>query len=243
MLTQRNISASSSPARTATSLALKTAIDKLVEKIVKVETEVNGEITAQEKPKKTKAPSSNSKDAAACEYARQKDSSITWKTYIDKYPNGECAEEAFQKFEGDINQEAALYSKADQKLEGTFSGRWNLGLGPTWFYDPDLHSSAGIAFSTGFDFNFKVFSKPYGVGAGNLFIGFGFDLVYYIPEELILPIMANFAYEFKTSNKIFRYVSILLKTEGCSLRQDSMPSLLQKHRHVNRQTGSFAVFF
>lgn len=231
--------------------ALKTAIDKLVEKIVKVETEVNGEIASQEKPKKqkSKAPSSNSKDAAACEYARQKDSSITWKTYIDKYPNGECAEEAidaldsiacknaekmntvhgwkqylkeypngkcdfkaeeaFQKFEGDINQEAALYSKADQKLEGLFSGRWNLGFGPIWFYDPDLHSSTGIAFSTGFDFNFKVFSKPYGIGAGNLFIGFGFDLVYYIPEELILPIMANFAYEFKTSNKILRYVGIL----------------------------------
>lgn len=110
LLTQRNISALYLPARTATSLALKTAIDKLVEKIVKVETEVNGEIASQEKPKKqkSKAPSSNSKDAAACEYARQKDSSITWKTYIDKYPNGECAEEAFQKFEGDINQEAAL---------------------------------------------------------------------------------------------------------------------------------------
>ncbi len=221
--------------------ALKTAIDKLVEKIVKVETEVNGVIASQEKPKKqeSKAPSSNSKDAAACEYARKKDSSITWKTYLDKYPNGECAEEAkdaldtiacknaettntvngwkqylaefpngkceFQATEA-VQQFKAreggdIYSKADEKLEGFFSGRWNFGLGPVWW---------GVAaLSTGVDFNFKVFSKPYGVGAGNLFIGFGFDLVYYTPKSLVIPIMANFAYEFKTSNKILRYVGIL----------------------------------
>ena len=76
--------------------ALKTAIDKLVEKIVKVETEVNGEIASKEKPKKqeSKAPNSNSKDTAACEYARKKNQLITWRTYLDKYPNGECAAEA-----------------------------------------------------------------------------------------------------------------------------------------------------
>ena len=158
-------------------------------------------------------------DSIACKNAEKMNTVHGWKQYLKEYPNGKCdfkAEEAFQKFEGDINQEAALYSKADQKLEGLFSGRWNLGFGPIWFYDPDLHSSTGIAFSTGFDFNFKVFSKPYGVGAGNLFVGLGFDLVYYyIPESydadmfLSLPIMANFAYEFKTRNKILRYVGIL----------------------------------
>ncbi|MBP5434849.1 hypothetical protein J6Z39_03410 [bacterium] len=233
--------------------ALKNAIDKLVEKIVKVETEVNGEIAAQEKPKKqkSKASSSNSKDAAACEYARQKDSSITWKTYIDKYPTGECAEEAkdaldsiacknaettntvrgwkqylaefpngkceFQAAEA-VQQFKAreggdIYSKADEKLEGLFSGRWNFGLGAGGGF---MDGCTGFSFSTGFDFNFKVFSKPYGDGAGNLFLGFGFDFVYYyIPESdyadmvLSLPIMANFAYEFKTRNKILRYVGIL----------------------------------
>ena len=243
-------------------MALKTAIDKLVEKIVKVETEVNGIVASQEKPKKqeSKAPSSDSKDAAACEYARQKDSSITWKTYLGKYPNGECAEEAknaldsiacknaekrntiqgwqqylkefpngkcefqaaeaLQRFDAKEEelktQDAALYSKADEKLEGIFSGRWNVGLGPCFFACSTNDAAAGVSFSTGFDFNFKVFEKPHGIGAGNLFVGLGFDLVYYyIPESydadmfLSLPIMANFAYEFKTRNKILRYVGIL----------------------------------
>ena len=252
--------------------ALKTAIDKLVEKIVKVETEVNGEIASQEKPKKqeSKAPSSNSKDAAACEYARQKGSAITWKTYLSKYPNGECAneakdaldsmacknaekrntiqgwkqyleefpngkcefeaEEAFQRFEareGDMKelaaQDAELYSKADEKLEGIFSGRWNLGLGIA-FNKPNI-----VGFSSGLDFDFKVFSKPYGRGAGNLFVGFGFDLRYflktgeygfahwedydmerdYVKNNLInIPIQLNLGYEFKISNPTLRYFGL-----------------------------------
>ena len=233
--------------------ALKTAIDKLVEKIVKVETEVNGEIASQEKPKKqkSKAPSSNSKDAAACEYARQKDSSITWKTYIDKYPNGECAEEAIDALDSIACKNAETTNtikgwkqylaefpngkcefqateavqqfkageggyEADEKLEGFFSGRWNVGPGPCFFACSTNGAAAGVSFSTGFDFNFKVFEKPHGIGAGNLFVGLGFDLVYYyIPGSydgdmfLSLPIMANFAYEFKTRNKILRYVGIL----------------------------------
>ena len=253
-------------------MALKTAIDKLVEKIVKVETEVNGIVASQEKPKKqeSKAPSSDSKDAAACEYARQKDSSITWKTYLGKYPNGECAEEAknaldsmacknaekrntvqgwkqylaefpngkcefeaeeaFQRFEareGDIKelaaQDAEFYSKADEKLEGIFSGRWNLGLGIA-FNKPNI-----VGFSSGLDFDFKVFSKPYGAGAGNLFVGFGFDLRYFLKsgedglhhdEEykdycssaknnlINIPIQLNIGYEFKISNPTLRYIGL-----------------------------------
>jgi len=253
--------------------ALKTAIDKLVEKIVKVETEVNGEIASQEKPKKqeSKAPSSNSRDTAACEYARQKNQSITWKTYLSKYPNGECAGEAkdaldsmacknaekrntvqswqqylkefpngkcefqaaeamqqFEAREGDLKelsaQDAALYSKADEKLEGTFSGRWNLGLGIA-FNKPNM-----VGFSSGLDFDFKVFSKPYGAGAGNLFVGFGFDLRYflktgeygfahwndydgrerdYVKNNLInIPIQLNLGYEFKINNSTLRYFGL-----------------------------------
>lgn len=265
-------------------MALKTAIDKLVEKIVKVETEVNGIVASQEKPKKqeSKAPSSNSKDAAACEYARQKDSAITWKTYLGKYPNGECAEEAkdaldsiacknaekrntiqgwqqylkefpngkcefqaaeamqqFEAREGNIKaQDAALYSKADEKLEGIFSGRWNLGLGIA-FNKPNI-----IGFSSGLDFDFKVFGKPYGGGAGNLFLGFGFDFRYFFntggdglrhgdhndskdknwdedkSNNLInLPIQFNFGYEFKLSNPTIRYIGLWF-SPGFSIDMD-----------------------
>ncbi len=244
--------------------ALKTAIDKLVEKIVKVETEVNGEIASKEKPKKqeSKAPNSNSKDTAACEYARKKNQLITWRTYLDKYPNGECAAEAndsldsmacknaekrntvqgwqqylkefpngkcefqaaeamqqFKAREGDLKelsaQDAALYSKADSKLEGIFSGRWNFGLGLG--YNKDPHFEVGLI--SGLDFDFKVFSKPYGGGAGNLFVGFGFDLRYWMlpaedlnTDDLIhlinFPIQLNFGYEFKLSNPNIRYIGL-----------------------------------
>ena len=264
-------------------MALKTAIDKLVEKIVKVETEVNGEISISEKPEKREyKPASNNRDATACEYARKKGSAITWKTYLDKYPNGECAEEAkdaldsmacknaekrntlqswqqylkefpngkcefqaaeamqqFEAKEGDLKelaaQDAELYSRADEKLNGIFSGRWNLGLGIA-FNKPDI-----VGFSSGLDFDFKVFSKPYGSGAGNLFVGAGFDFRYWITTEgsgithnrdaeekwwkeiknhlINIPIQLNFGYEFKIDNPTIKYTGIWF-SPGFSIDMD-----------------------
>ena len=106
-------------------------------------------------------------------------------------------------------------SRADEKLNGIFSGRWNLGLGIA-FNTPNK-----VGLSSGLDFDFKVFSKPYGRGAGNLFIGVGFDLKYWfktadkgychLNEETIssiknhlinIPIQAKLGYEFKINNPI-----------------------------------------
>ena len=229
--------------------ALRSAIDKLVVKIVDAEKKEKEAIASQEK--KERKPLPKNKDGMACEYARSEASDLGWKVYLEKYPNGECAAEAkeelddiackkAEKLNSDkgwneyLNEfsegkcelkartallksnaaQAALYSKADEKLEGglgKFSGRWNLGLGYYWF--------GGLSLSTGFDFNFKVFEKPHGDGAGNLFIGIGTDFIFttdcdHTPvnrdDVFSIPIMANFAYEFKTNNKILRYVGILL---------------------------------
>ena len=228
--------------------ALRSAIDKLVVKIVDAEKKEKEAIASQEK--KERKPLPKNKDGMACEYARSEASDLGWKVYLEKYPNGECAAEAkeelddiackkAEKLNSDkgwneyLNEfsegkcelkartallksnaaQAALYSKADEKLEGglgKFSGRWNLGLGYYWF--------GGLSLSTGFDFNFKVFEKPHGDGAGNLFIGIGTDFVfatdcdrssYNRSDVFSIPIMANFAYEFKTNNKTLRYVGIL----------------------------------
>ena len=261
--------------------ALKTAIKNIVAKIVKTETEINGEISAQEKkPQK----SSSSKDSIACEYARSESNDFAWKSYLSKYPNGECAAEAKdeldksacktaekknsvaawkeylkefpdgkcefkantilqkheakekEKLEAQKKLEAEkpdFNSKADEKLNKTFSGRWNLGLGLA-FSRPNI-----VGFSTGLDFDFKVFEKPYGGGAGILFVGLGFDLRYWITtgrgvhhgesykeyddttrNNLInFPIQFNFGYEFKLGNQTLRYFGLWF-SPGLSLDMD-----------------------
>ena len=264
--------------------ALKTAIKNIVDKIVEAEKKEN-ELTEEEISEKTakknkKNSSVNSKDQIACEYARKKDSSSTWKTYLSKYPNGECAAEAKEtldnkacaaarkkstaegwkqylkefpdgkcEFEAtekintleekdmaaEIEKEESLrfYSTADKKLEGIFSGRWNLGLGLA-FSRPNI-----VGFSTGLDFDFKVFEKPYGGGAGILFVGLGFDLRYWITtgrgvhhgesykeyddatrNNLInFPIQFNFGYEFKLGSQTLRYFGLWF-SPGFSLDMD-----------------------
>lgn len=251
--------------------ALKTAIKNIVDKIVeaeKKENELTEEEISEKVAKKNKKNSSvNSKDQIACEYARKKDSSSTWKTYLSKYPDGECAAEAKEtldnktcavarkkstveswkqylrdfpdgkcEFEASekINtleeksiveekerKEFLLFdSTADGKL---FSGRWNLGFGVA-FNTPNK-----VGFETGLDFNFKVFEKPNRSGAGNLFVGFGFDFKYWVKtadygnmhfydhngydlestNRLInIPIQANFGYEFKINNQTLRYIGL-----------------------------------
>ena len=200
--------------------ALKAAIRNNVAKIVEAEKKENEAIAAQEK--KESKPKSNSKDRMACEYARSEANYFAWKSYLEKYPDGECSAEAkeeldniacktaekknsaevwrkylqkfpdgkcefkaqmtLQKFERKKKsqenaeiEERNFYSRADKKLEKMFSGRWNLGLGIAF----NLLDIFGL--SSGLDFNFKVFEKPYGGGTGNLFVGFGFDFKYWIP--------------------------------------------------------------
>ena len=253
--------------------ALKTAIKNIVDKIVEAEKKENElteeEISGKTAKKNKKNSSVNSKDQIACEYARKKDSSSTWKTYLSKYPDGECAAEAKEtldnkacavarkkstveswkqylrdfpdgkcEFEASekINtleeksiveekerKEFLLFdSTADEKLAGKFSGRWNLGLGVA-FNTPNK-----IGFGTGLDFNFKVFEKPYGGGAGNLFVGLGVDFTYWVKTSkegsfhyddgdgyshtrnnlINIPIQANLGYEFKINNPTLRYVGL-----------------------------------
>ena len=255
--------------------SLREAIDKIVVQIVEAEKKENEAIEEEiEKKtfKKNKVQNhANSKDQIACEYARKKDSSSTWKIYLSKYPNGDCAAEAKETLDnkacsaarkkstveswkqylrdfpdGKCEFEAtekistleeksiveekerreflSFNSTADKKLEDQFSGRWNLGFGVT--LNP-AHPNK-IGFETGFDFNFKVFEKPYGDVAGNLFVGFGFDFKYYLQtvddgyqhkslfqhaswatSHLInIPIQANLGYEFKINNPMLRYVGL-----------------------------------
>ena len=257
--------------------ALKAAIRNNVAKIVEAEKKEN-ELTEEEisekiTKKNQKNSFVNSKDQIACEYARKKDSSSTWKTYLSKYPDGECATEAkatldnkacaaarkkstaegwkqyLKEFpDGKCEFEASekistreeksvaeeiekeeflsLNSAADKKLGSKFSSRWNLGLGVA-FNTPNK-----IGFETGLDFNFKIFEKPYGGGAGNLFIGLGFDFKYWQKTDtrgydhrreyethnlyneddknhlINIPIQANLGYEFKINNPTLRYIGI-----------------------------------
>ena len=123
-------------------------------------------------------------DKTACKTAEKKNSETGWREYLKEFPDGKCefkAQTTLQKFEKEKKsqenaeiEERNFYSRADEKLAGLFSGRWNLGLGVA-FNTPNK-----IGFGTGLDFNFKVFEKPYGGGAGNLFIGLGFDFKYYL---------------------------------------------------------------
>jgi len=265
--------------------SLRQAIDKIVVQIVEAEKkenelteEVSERAAKKSKPQNTQV---NSKDQIACEYARKKDSVSTWKTYLSKYPDGDCAAEAKETLdnkacaaarkkstaegwkqylrdfpegkcefeatekisileEKSVAEESAreeflsFESTADKKLEGKLSSRWNLGLGFA-FSRPNI-----VGFSTGFDFDFKVFEKPYGGGAGNLFVGFGFDLRYWVRtgsegvhhdesykdycdsawNNLInFPIQFNFGYEFKLGSPTLRYLGLWF-SPGFSLDMD-----------------------
>ena len=166
-------------------------------------------------------------DKTACKTAEKKNSEAGWREYLKEFPDGKCefkAQTTLQKFEKEKEsqekaelEEGNFYSRADEKLAGIFSGRWNLGLGVA-FNTPNK-----IGFGTGLDFNFKVFEKPYGGGAGNLFVGFGFDFKYWLKTSydtsyyeyenckhniINTPLQANFGYEFKINDPILRYIGI-----------------------------------
>ena len=251
--------------------SLREAIDNIVIKIVEAEAEEKENEAIDVQEKKESKPKYDKKDRMACEYARSEANYFAWKSYLEKYPDGECSAEAkeeldniacktaekknsaevwrkylqkfpdgkcefkaqmtLQKFERKKKsqenteiEEHNFYSRADKKLAGIFSGRWNLGLGVA-FNTPNK-----IGFGTGLDFNFKVFEKPYGGGAGNLFIGLGFDFKYWQKTDtrgydhrggvyplyneddknhlINIPIQANLGYEFKINNPTLRYVGL-----------------------------------
>ena len=248
--------------------SLRQAIDKIVVQIVEAEKKENEltEDVSERAAKKSKQQNTqvNSKDQIACEYARKKDSSLTWKTYLSKYPEGECAAEAKENLDkkacaaarkrssiedwkqylkefpdgkcefeasekisaleeksmsadSEREESLAFYSAADKKLEDLFSGRWNFGLGIGYNKYPNFE----IGFTTGLDFNWKLFGKPYGGGAGNLWLGFGFDFKYWmLPDSdleideldhlINVPLQLNFGYEFKINKENIRYLGLWL---------------------------------
>ncbi|MBR6245251.1 hypothetical protein IKR20_06720 [bacterium] len=155
---------------------LKLAIDRIVEKIVKVEGLTDDEIPFQEKkPQKI------------------------IKTEKERKPEPREKVSPVPQYYSD--------SAADERINSTFTGRYNFGILANF----DYYDKFGL--STGFDFDFNVLRKPYGVGAGNLFIGFGFDLRFYPPIKsegdltvMEIPILANFGYDFKIDTYILRYV-------------------------------------
>jgi len=160
-------------------------------------------------------------DKSACRKAEKKNSAASWKEYLAEFPDGECefkARTTLQKLKAKEKredesrervavQQENFYSPADEHMDKTFTGRYNFGILANF----DYYDKFGL--STGFDFNFNVFSKPDGGGAGNLFIGFGFDLRFYPPiksdGDLIvmeIPILTNFGYDFKVNTYALRYV-------------------------------------
>ena len=159
-------------------------------------------------------------DKMICEQAEDQNSLKAWENYAKEFPNGDCIIKAEAnikalkedaKIEQYSKQEELLksfYSSADERMDRKFTGRYNFGIATAF----DTPNKFGI--STGFDFNFNVFQKPIGGGAGNLFVGFGFDFEYYAPTEdleynthlLEVPIMLNFGYDFRVNNYTLRYV-------------------------------------
>ena len=160
-------------------------------------------------------------DKMICEQAEDENSLKAWENYAKEFPNGNCIIKAEAnikalkedaKIEQYSKQEELLksfYSSADERMDRKFTGRYNFGIATAF----DTPNKFGI--STGFDFNFNVFQKPIGGGAGNLFVGFGFDFEYYAPTEdleynhthlLEVPIMLNFGYDFRVNNYTLRYV-------------------------------------
>ena len=155
-------------------------------------------------------------DKMACQTAEKKNSAAGWREYLDEFPDGKCefkAQTTLQKFEAQerkniesqnesIAKQRSFDTRADEKLDGKFSGRfnWENGIGDNGGY------VFGFGTGIGFDFDWKIYEKPYGGGAGNLFLGFGFDLQYWLWVEFAVPVQLNFGYEFKLNNPTLRYI-------------------------------------
>ena len=171
----------------------------------------NGECSAEAREKL---------DKSACRKAEKRNSAASWEEYLAEFPDGECEFKARttlkklkakEKKEAESREKAAarqenFYSPADGRMDNTFTGRYNFGILANFNY----YDKFGL--STGFDFDFNVFSKPDGRGAGNLFVGLGFDLQFYLPIKsdnyifMEIPILANFGYDFKVNTYAIRYI-------------------------------------
>ena len=183
-------------------------------------------------------------DKMACKTAEKKNSTDGWHEYIKEFPKGICASQAqtaLTELEEKDKKRAeweGTYFRADEKVEGLFSGRYKLGLSLSII--GSSYITTAYRFSTGFDFNFKVFEESYGRGAGNLFVGAGIDLIYYylsfigvshskyldyhdyseLKNNLInIPIKLNLGYEFKIKKRIVRYIGLWFSS-GLSLDMD-----------------------
>lgn len=237
--------------------AIKNIVNKIVEAEKKENSEpAPAAPVYREQPQQQQAAPVQSKDSRDCEQARQENSINAWRTYLRKHSKGECVEEAKENLDkmsceeaekenslkvwknyvkefpdGDCvtkakenikNLEELEEKERERKFEGIISGRWNLGLGVA-FNTPNK-----VGFGTGLDFNFKVFEKPDGGGAGNLFVGLGVDFKYWVKTSkkgsfhyddgdgyarttnhlMNIPIQANFGYEFKIKKQTLRYVGL-----------------------------------
>ena len=152
-------------------------------------------------------------DKQTCAEAEKENTVKAWKKYLKEFKDGNCvskAESNIKRIEQEEDARLAaeansIHTKADDKLNGGLSKRFSfdIGLG-TALYDEGEQLNFGMGLA--FDFDWKVFSKPYGGGAGNLFIGFGFDFRYWILVEIAVPIQFNVGYEFKLNNSSLRYI-------------------------------------
>ena len=192
-------------------------------------------------------------DKTACKIAEKKSSIDGWKEYLEEFPNGKCKSQA-QIALKELEKQAALwsaYSRADEKVSGIFSGRHKLGGGY------GVTSGLVLIFSTGFDFNFKVFEKSYGRGAGNLFVGTGIGLTYHwglvngvshhvdysatTNHIITIPIKLNMGYEFKIGRGI-RYFGLWF-SPGLSLDMDVARTYEDEESDFTYFTVSFAWEF
>ena len=152
-------------------------------------------------------------DKLSCAEAEKENTVKAWKKYLKEFKDGNCvskAESNIKRIEQEEDARLAaeansIHTKADDKLNGGLSKRFSLDIGlGTALYDEGEQLNFGMGLA--FDFDWKVFSKPYGGGAGNLFIGFGFDFRYWILVEIAVPIQFNVGYEFKLNNSSLRYI-------------------------------------
>lgn len=126
-------------------------------------------------------------DELNCAAAKESGTIKAWEKYLKEFPKGECAYNAVEeikkirekindeKYEKEVKELELVHSEADDKMSGIFHGQYDAGIIGVF----DGYNKFG--FSTGFDFNFNVYKKEYGLGAGNLFVGFGFDFEWYLP--------------------------------------------------------------
>ncbi len=178
--------------------SLSTALDNIAEKVIAAyESIYNSESSrkdySENEEKEVKEEKAETQVAKSNEVAKSK--------------NIEDETEAKEKL-------AQVYSNADERMDKLFTGRYKFGI------LANFDSAEKLGLSTGLDFNFNVFRKPYGSGAGNLYVGFGFDFQFYLPIEyseifyMTIPVLANIGYDFRVSTYTLRYVGFWFSLGG-----------------------------